>query len=56
MQHTFTFTCRDNGGKCQCIKIKAPDKATAILKGLTQAKRKSAGDITVWECKLNPTF
>lgn len=37
--YTWTFTCRDNGGKFQVFKIKASDKTSAINKGFAKAKK-----------------
>lgn len=49
---TWRFSCNDNGGKHQVIKVKAPDKTGAISEGFKQAKKKSHGDIIVWDCRL----
>ena len=49
----WIFTATDNGGKHQTIKIEAPDKIKAIDKGFTRAKKKAAGDITSWNCRLH---
>ena len=52
MNYKFTFTCKDNGGKYQCFTIYAPDKATAITKGLAKARKNAKGDFTTWRCHL----
>ena len=48
----WRFSCNDNGGKHQVIKVKAPDKTGAISEGFKQAKKKSHGDIIAWDCRL----
>lgn len=48
----WTFTARDNGGKFQCLTIKAASKPEAISAGLQKAKKHAAGDITSWNCTL----
>lgn len=48
----WTYTARDNGGKYQVITVTANSKPEAIEKGFQRAKRKAAGDITIWECRL----
>lgn len=53
MKYTFIFSCIDNGGKHQVVKVKAIDKQEAIQKGFKKAMKKSAGDIIDWECKLD---
>lgn len=53
----WTFSARDNGGKHQVFTVTAPDKTTAIKKGMERAKKHASGDICPnWTCKLNPTF
>lgn len=52
----WSFTCRDNGGKFQCITIKASSKTEAIKKAFDKAKKNAAGDITCWDCKLVMTY
>ena len=49
---TWSFTCIDNGGKRQSLKIKAADKQTAINKGFEKARKEAKGDITTWGCSL----
>lgn len=50
---TWQFTARDNGGKYQTFKVKAPDKTEAIRKGFERAKKHAAGDIGFgWDCRL----
>ena len=51
--YKFTFTCIDDGGKHQCIKVKAHDISEAIHKGFEKARKKANGDITSWECELD---
>lgn len=51
--YKFIFTCIDNGGMHQCIKLKAHDKQEAIHKGFEKASKKAKGDITSWECELD---
>ena len=53
MKYPFVFSCIDNGGKHQVVKIKAVDKQEAIKKGFEKAMKKAAGDITDWECELD---
>lgn len=48
----WQFTARDNGGKVQTFTVAANDKTAAIKKGFEKAKKKAAGDITVWDCRL----
>lgn len=49
----WTFTCRDNGGKFQCLTITATSKQEAILKGIKKAKEKAKGDLSPdWKCTL----
>lgn len=52
MGYTFWFTCIDNGGKRQHIKIKAKDKTEAINLGFKQANKKAKGDIISWDCHV----
>lgn len=47
------FIAVDNGGKHQCITVKASDKTEAIKKGFEVARKKAAGDITTWNCRLH---
>lgn len=49
---TWEFWCIDNGGKRQCFRVKAANKADAIRKGMERARKNAAGDIHKWECKL----
>lgn len=49
----WSFSCMDNGGKLQAFTVKAPDKQSAIEKGMARAKRHAAGDITTWHCSLS---
>ena len=49
----WSFNCTDNGGKYQHFIVSAPDKTTAIKKGLDRAKKHAAGDIgPTWRCSL----
>ena len=48
----WTFYANDNGGKKQCISVKASNKTDAIKEGFIKARKKAAGDIVVWDCKL----
>lgn len=50
--YKFTFTCRDNGGKFQNFTVKAASKTAAIDAGFKKARKKAAGDITTWDCRL----
>lgn len=49
---TWLFSCRDNGGKFQVFRVKAPSKPEAIDKAFKRARKHAAGDITTWDCKL----
>lgn len=49
---TWSYTCIDNGGKRQFLKIKANSKPEAIEKGFTRARKNASGDINNWDCKL----
>ena len=48
----WLYSCIDNGGKRQNIKVNAADKPSAIEKGFQMAKKKAAGDIISWNCSL----
>ena len=49
----WSFNCIDNGGKKQFFTVSAPDKITAIKKGMERAKKHASGDISpTWTCKL----
>ena len=50
----WDFSCIDNGGKRQAFTIVADDKTTAIRTALEKARKSAKGDITNWNCKLNP--
>lgn len=49
----WSFSCSDNGGKKQFLKVKADSKTEAIQKGFAKAKKNAKGDIGYnWECRL----
>lgn len=49
----WSFTCRDNSGFLQNIKVTAPSKPEAIEKAFKIAKSKAKGDISPqWTCRL----
>lgn len=53
VNHSFIFSCTDNGGKRQSFTVKAPDKQTAIKKGFERAKKHAKGDIgSAWYCRF----
>ena len=48
----WTYTAIDNGRKHQTFTVTAASKPEAIEKGFTRAKKRAAGDIITWTCKL----
>lgn len=49
---TWSFFAADNGGKHQYLKVRASSKQEAISKGFEKARKKAAGDIVGWDCRL----
>lgn len=54
--YTFSFTCQDNGGKRQAFTVKAASKQAAIDKAFRRAEKAARGNITTWDCRLQPSF
>ena len=55
--YKWQFYATDTGGGRHNFKITAPDKETAIKKGMEKAAKNAKGDINpTWECKLIRNF